>query len=374
MFKSMSPAERVAGMLADISTAVEVLFKHANKAISLRDKANRTTVMGSGTGPDALPAKGDVIALVQKMPGTADEDYDDVEDAKELRGTIVKSIGGFMKTVVKKATGKISDALHDSTIAPLGKLHGNNLKSIEHIKSALIALQAGIEEMAGAMTGATRKACILRFDIQIKGVIGEYEKVTKLNEIVNMTRQPKMLSLILVSSLGEVSIALRGNQLILEALGCDVPEEWQLKTRQEELEKDPEGLLVDLLIEERLDELRELSIQAELCEFEPYPELAEDEAKLVNYALRPCRSLELQVNAYHEWKTKAYAWDRDSTAVVEVTAQSDTSSLLRFLGFYQQSADVTVKGSKELTTVHPSKLRAYCEFLFARPAGHTWDN
>ena len=38
--------------------------------------------------------------------------------------------------------------------------------------------------MAGAMTGATRKACIIRFDSQIKGVIGEYEKVNRLNEIV----------------------------------------------------------------------------------------------------------------------------------------------------------------------------------------------
>jgi hypothetical protein len=168
MHKTMSPAERVADKLAAISTAAEALFKHTNKAITLRDKANRTTVMGSGTGPDALPAKGDVMALVQKMPGTADEDYDNAEDAKEVRGKIVKSVGGFVKTAVKNAAGEISDALHDTTFAPLGKLHASNLKSIEHIKSALIALQAGIDEMAGAMTGATRKACILRFDKQIR--------------------------------------------------------------------------------------------------------------------------------------------------------------------------------------------------------------
>ena len=34
------------------------------------------------------------------------------------------------------------------------------------------------------MTGATCKACILRFNSQIKGVIGEYEKVNRLSEIV----------------------------------------------------------------------------------------------------------------------------------------------------------------------------------------------
>ena len=38
--------------------------------------------------------------------------------------------------------------------------------------------------MAGAMTGATRRASILRFESQIEGVIGEYEKVNRLNEVV----------------------------------------------------------------------------------------------------------------------------------------------------------------------------------------------
>ena len=184
MHKSLSPVERVVDKLTTITTAVEALFKHTNKAISPRDKVKRTTVMGFGTGPDALPAKGEAMALVQKMPGTADEDHDNADDAKEVRGKIAKSVSGCVKTAVKKSAGKISDALHDSTFAPLGTLHANNLKSIEHIKSAVIALQTGINEMAGAMTGATRRACIPRFDTQIKGVIGEYEKANKLNEIV----------------------------------------------------------------------------------------------------------------------------------------------------------------------------------------------
>jgi hypothetical protein len=118
------------------------------------------------------------------MPGVADDDYDDIADAKEARNKIVKSIGGFVKSVVKRSAAKIADALTDSALAPLEKLHSNNLKSVEAIKSALIALQAGMDDMAGAMTGATRKACIIRFDNQIKGVIGEYEKVNKLNVIV----------------------------------------------------------------------------------------------------------------------------------------------------------------------------------------------
>ena len=43
MAKSLSPVERVADKLTAITTAVEALFKHTNKAISLRNKASRTT-------------------------------------------------------------------------------------------------------------------------------------------------------------------------------------------------------------------------------------------------------------------------------------------------------------------------------------------
>jgi hypothetical protein len=42
MLKSTALADRVADMLAAISTAAEALFKHTNKATTLRDKANLT--------------------------------------------------------------------------------------------------------------------------------------------------------------------------------------------------------------------------------------------------------------------------------------------------------------------------------------------
>ena len=77
----------------------------------------------------------------------------------------------------------------------------------------------------------------------------------------------------------------------------------------------------------------------------------------------------MQLYAYHDWKTRAYAWDRDATAVVAVTAKSDVSSMLRFLGFLDLDG-TTVKGLKQLTAVHPSKLQGYCEFLIARPVTH----
>ena len=43
MPKSLSPADRVASMLIAISTAVDALFKHTNKAMKIRSKTDRTT-------------------------------------------------------------------------------------------------------------------------------------------------------------------------------------------------------------------------------------------------------------------------------------------------------------------------------------------
>ena len=141
MPKSTTSTDRVSESLAAITKAADASFKHTTKAVSIRESTTRTTVIGSGTGSDALPAKDEISALVQSMSGVADDDYDDVADAKEARSKIVKSIGGFVKTAVKKSAGKIADALNDSALAPMGKLHRNNLKSVEHIQSAMIALQ-----------------------------------------------------------------------------------------------------------------------------------------------------------------------------------------------------------------------------------------
>ena len=125
MPKSTTSTDCVSDALAAITRAADALFKHTNKVVSIQKSTTRTTVMGSGTGSDALPAKDEICALVQSMPGVTDNDYAEVADAKDARSKIVKSIGGFVKTAVKKSAGKIADALHDSALAPLGKLHSN---------------------------------------------------------------------------------------------------------------------------------------------------------------------------------------------------------------------------------------------------------
>ena len=55
MPKTASTTERVAGKLTAITTAAEALFKHTTKAISLRDKANRTTLTAMPAATSALP-------------------------------------------------------------------------------------------------------------------------------------------------------------------------------------------------------------------------------------------------------------------------------------------------------------------------------
>ena len=50
MFKSTALADRVADMLAAIYTAAKALFRHTSKAISVREKANRTTASTAQVG------------------------------------------------------------------------------------------------------------------------------------------------------------------------------------------------------------------------------------------------------------------------------------------------------------------------------------
>ena len=47
MLKTTSPTGHVPDMLAAISTAYEALFKHTTNAITVREKANRTTASAS---------------------------------------------------------------------------------------------------------------------------------------------------------------------------------------------------------------------------------------------------------------------------------------------------------------------------------------
>jgi len=188
-------------------------------------------------------------------------------------------------------------------------------------------------------------------------------------------RPPKCVSLVLVSSVAAVAIELRGNshgnRELLEALNCELPREWILEDQQASLEA--EGL-IDLLVDEeleRIDELRELSLQEELAQFVEFPEQADDESKLVGYALSPVpRTLELQLNQYAIWKTQTFAFDRKDPAVVQVTASADVQSTLRFLGYLKHVHQIDTKSLVQLRSVDPSLVQSFCEWLVQRPVKH----
>ena len=184
-------------------------------------------------------------------------------------------------------------------------------------------------------------------------------------------RPPKCVSLVLVSSVAAIATELRPHRELLIVLGCDIPEQMQLEHEQQELAADPEGPMVDLLLEERIDELRELSLQEELAQFVEFPEQADDESKLVGYALSPVpRTLELQLNQYAIWKTQTFAFDRKDPAVVQVTASADVQSTLRFLGYLKHVHQIDTKSLVQLRSVDPSLVQSFCEWLVQRPVKH----
>ncbi len=171
-------------------------------------------------------------------------------------------------------------------------------------------------------------------------------------------RPPKMISAVPLTSVEMVAHARRKRDL-LEALGLEVPQEWILEDAQEALAK--EGY-VDLLVDESLDELRQMSLPDELVQFEHFADDPADEQQLSGYALQPSRHLQGQLDAYVQHKTRVFVFDRESGAVRDITAASDVQSTLRFLG-YLASTEVRITDLRELRSLEPAQTQAFCHFL-----------
>jgi hypothetical protein len=171
-------------------------------------------------------------------------------------------------------------------------------------------------------------------------------------------RSPKMLSAVLLSSVETVA-HVRGLRPLLEALSLEVPMEWVLEDQQAALATEH---LVDLLVDEQLDELRQLSLPEELVGFESFEPDSADEERLKGYALAPSRHMRSQLDAYQAHKTRTFAYDRDSGAVRDITAMGDIQSVLRFCGWLS-SVDVIITDLRDLLAVEPVRTQAYCSFL-----------
>ena len=177
-------------------------------------------------------------------------------------------------------------------------------------------------------------------------------------------RVAKMISIVPLSTVQVLALS-QGSKEVLESLDMSIPKEWVLEQKQDELKE--EGL-VDLELDEQIDELKEVALLEELAAFEPYQEEPDDEGRHDSYTLkRPCRQLQLQLQAYLEFKTKKFVFNRVVVAVEQTTAEADIKTILRFLGWLQISTKVRPTCLSDLRSTKPELAQGFCAFLLDRP-------
>lgn len=137
----------------------------------------------------------------------------------------------------------------------------------------------------------------------------------------------------------------RGHKQLLIALGQPVPDEWERLERQTQHAAEGEtDLILDEMVAadqaegELVMEAIHTVIQDELVQFDEMAAPVEDEQKLTthNYALREqeqSQELRKQLQAFLQHRTAILNSAREGTRVMPVTAEGNTSTMLRFLGW-----------------------------------------
>ena len=127
---------------------------------------------------------------------------------------------------------------------------------------------------------------------------------------------------------------------------------------------------VDPVLDEVIDdfEQEEVQLQEEMAAYEPYVAERGDDEKMKSYTMKPLRHLQGQLDAYVVHKTKKLAFNRATSAVEDVTAESDVGAILRFMGWLKNSeGQQVISCLSMLRKVKPDVMEAYCEFLIERP-------
>ena len=127
------------------------------------------------------------------------------------------------------------------------------------------------------------------------------------------------------------------SMFFLRALAQPVPQVWEL---QEQAEADEANNEVDLLLQEHLEGAQDVEIEEvesfaqELQSMAPFTGNAEEEGKMKAYAMtNPPAMLASQLSKYVATRTAVFDARRSGSAVVSVTVEGDTQSVLRFFGF-----------------------------------------
>lgn len=154
-----------------------------------------------------------------------------------------------------------------------------------------------------------------------------------------VTVLPVPVSVALAKSVGRS----KATTAFLTALNEPVPRAWELAQESEDLRAQQR---VDLLVEEELaeEEEWEAPLHAELLHTHVACEETEEEratiATLPKLARVPA-GLEAQLRAYKDWRLCPLNYQRQGNAVVDVTAEHDCATVLRFLAYAQQEHGVS---------------------------------
>ena len=121
----------------------------------------------------------------------------------------------------------------------------------------------------------------------------------------------------------------------LRALSQPIPHAWELREEQEANDAAGE---VDLLLEDKLDdanfEAEEMSFAVELQTMPAFSSDKDDEERLKTYILqRVPPGLKGDLDAYLLYRTETFAARRAGGAVQSISAEADTTALLRFFGW-----------------------------------------
>ena len=154
----------------------------------------------------------------------------------------------------------------------------------------------------------------------------------------------------------------------LRVFGQNVPQAWELQQQQED---DAAAGEVDLLLQDQLDEhgfeAEDFTIAEELTQVNVFVSTAGDEQKLQTYSLNPTQSLRSQLASYVDHRTATFSARRSGGSVAASTAESDTESMLRFLGWAFRYGNLADGTSLDITLLARADLgtlaQRFCDWL-----------
>ena len=181
---------------------------------------------------------------------------------------------------------------------------------------------------AGLITEAEYAALMTAFKSSLPDMVDP----SSLGRIRNCTIIPLAAAATVVRTFGRSPASMAW----LRSLSQPVPHTWELREEQEANEAAGE---VDLILNEQLDEqnfeAEEMSFAQELLTMPAFSTDKEDEDRLKTYILqRVPPMLKSELDAYSLlYRTETFAARRQGGAVQSVSAEADSTSLLRFFGW-----------------------------------------